>query len=86
MLRTMFAIGIAGLIFACGSATTHAAPILPLPAAATAALDNMTDVQWGRHCWRDRWGRVHCRGGWHGGWHGGRHCWRDRWGHRHCRW
>ena len=69
-----------------GSATTQATPILPLPAAATAAIDNMTDVQWGRHCWRDRWGRLHCRGGWHGGWHGGRHCWRDRWGHRHCRW
>ena len=63
MLRTVFAIGIAGLIFAGGSGTTQAAPILPLPAAATAGLDNLTDVQWGRHCWRDRWGRVHCRGG-----------------------
>jgi hypothetical protein len=31
MLRTMFAIGIAGLIFAGGSATTQATPILPLP-------------------------------------------------------
>ena len=48
---------------------------------ATAGLDNLTDVQWGRSCWRDGWGRVHCRGG---GW--GRHCWRDRWGHRRCRW
>jgi hypothetical protein len=81
MVRTVFAIGIAGLIFAGGSGTTQAAPILPLPAAATANLDNLTDVQWGRNCWRDRWGRVQCRGG---GW--GRHCWRDRWGHRHCRW
>jgi hypothetical protein len=76
MLRTVFAIGIAGLIFAGGSGNTQAAPILPLPAAATAGLDNLTDVR--RRCWRDRWGRVHCRGG--------RHCWRDRWGHRHCRW
>jgi hypothetical protein len=78
MLRTVFAIGIAGLIFVGGSGTTQATPILPLPAAATAGLDNLTDVQWGRNCWRDRWGRVHCRGG--------RHCWWDRWGHRHCRW
>jgi hypothetical protein len=77
MLRTVFAIGIAGLIFAGESGTTQAAPILPLPAAATADLNNLTDVQW-RRCWRDRWGRLHCRGG--------RHCWRDRWGRRHCRW
>jgi hypothetical protein len=21
----------------------------------------VTDVQWGRHCWRDRWGRLHCQ-------------------------
>jgi hypothetical protein len=54
MLRTVFAIGIAGLIFAGESGTTQAAPILPLPAAATADLNNLTDVQW-RRCWRDRW-------------------------------
>src|SRR5262245_29291802 len=66
MLRILFAVGIAGLVFAGGSGTTQAAPILPLPAAATAGFDNMTDVQWGRRCWRDRWGRLRCRGG--GGW------------------
>jgi hypothetical protein len=77
MLRTVFAIGIAGLIFAGGSGPTHAAPILPLPAAAS-GFDNLTDVQWGRRCWRDRWGRVHCRSA--------RHCWRDRWGNRRGRW
>ena len=81
MSRTIFAIAFAGLIFMAASGTSHAAPILPLPATATGALDNLTDVQWGRRYWRDRWGRVHCRGG---GW--GRHCWRDRWGNRHCRW
>ena len=80
LLRTVFAIGIAGLIFAGGSGTSQAAPILPLPVAATAGLDNMTDVQWGRRCWRDRWGRLRCNGG---GW--GRNCWRDRWGRLHCR-
>lgn len=81
MSRTIFAIAFAGLIFTAASGTSHATPILPLPATATSALDNLTDVQWGRRCWRDRWGRLHCRGG---GW--GRHCWRDRWGNRHCRW
>ena len=96
MLRILFAVGVAGLVFAGGSGTTQAAPILPLPAAATAALDNMTDVQWGRRCWRDRWGRLRCgpgRGpgwnawgygpGWGPGW--GRNCWRDRWGRLRCR-
>ena len=41
MLRTVFAIAVAGLIFAGGSGTTQAAPILPLPAAATAGLDRL---------------------------------------------
>jgi hypothetical protein len=94
MLRTVFAIAVAGLIFAGGSGTTQAAPILPLPAAATASLDNLTDVQWGRRCWRDRWGRLRCPGGWGGpgwgpGWGGpgwGRNCWRDRWGRLICGW
>ena len=63
MLRTVFAIGIAGLIFAGGSGIAHAAPILPVPAAATVGLDNLADVQWGRNCRRDRWGRVRCGGG-----------------------
>ena len=58
MLRTLFAIGIVGLIFAGGSGTTQAAPILPLPTAVTAGLDNLTDVRWGRRCWRDQWGRL----------------------------
>jgi hypothetical protein len=79
MLRTVFAIGIAGLIFAGAPATAQAAPILPLPAAATGSIDSLTDVQWRRRCWRDRWGRLHCRSA-------ARHCWRDRWGNRHCRW
>src|SRR5215468_5506266 len=70
MLRILFAVGIAGLVFAGGSGTTQAAPILPLPAVATAGIDNMTDAQWGRRCWRDRWGRLRCSGGrgWGPGW------------------
>jgi len=71
MLRVLCAIGIAGLVFAASSGTTRAAPILPLPAAATASIDNVTDVQWGRRCWRDRWGRLRCAGpGWRPGWRG----------------
>ena len=35
-MRTVFAIGIAALIFAGGFGIAHAAPILPLPAATTA--------------------------------------------------
>ena len=62
MSRVMFAIAFAGLIFAAASGTAHAAPILPLPAAATDRSDNMTDVQWGRRCWYDHWGRLRCRG------------------------
>src|SRR3974390_360097 len=88
MLRILFAVAIAGLVFAGGSGTTQAAPILPLPAAATAAIDNMTDVQWGRRCWRDRWGRLRCGPGWGPGWHArgwGRNCWHDRWGRLRCR-
>jgi hypothetical protein len=78
MLRVLFAIAIAGLVFAGGSGTTQAAPILPLPAAATAGIDNMTDVQWGRRCWRDRWGRLRCvSGGWGPGWGG---AWGPGWG------
>ena len=56
MSRTMFAIAFAGLIIAAAPGTSHAAPIVPLSAAAAADLNNVTDVQWGRRCWRDRWG------------------------------
>ena len=68
MLRVLVAFGIATLSFTGGSGTTQAAPILPLPAAATAGIDNMTDVQWARRCWRDRWGRLRCGPGGGVGW------------------
>ena len=75
----------------------HATPIAPLTVGVTADLGVLTDVQWGRRCWRDRWGRVRCRGGWDGGWGPGwggpgwggpgwgGNCWRDRWGRLICR-
>ena len=71
MSRTMFAIAFAGVIFTAASGT-HAALILPLPAATTVGLDNLTDVSW-RRCWHDRYGNKHC----------GR-CWRDLEGRVHC--
>jgi hypothetical protein len=72
MLRTVFAIAVAGLVFASVSGTAQAAPVAPLPTGVT-DLSVLTDVQW-RRCWRDRWGRMHCR-----------RCWRDSWGRTRCR-
>jgi hypothetical protein len=72
MLRTVFAIAVAGLIFVAMSGTAQAVPAAPLPAGVTADFSNLTDVQW-RRCWRDRWGRLHCR-----------RCWRDGWGRVRC--
>jgi hypothetical protein len=72
MLRTVFAIAVAGLIFAAVSGAAQAAPGAPLPAGATTGFSNLTDASW-RRCWRDRWGRMHCR-----------RCWRDHWGRVRC--
>ena len=55
MLRTVFAIAVAGLIFAAVSGPAQAAPIAPLPPGYTVDLGLLSDVQW-RRCWRDRWG------------------------------
>lgn len=68
MMRTIFAIAFAGVIFAAVSGTAQAAPVAPLPAAVAADLSYLTDVQW-RRCW----GRLHCR-----------RCWRDGWGRVRC--
>lgn len=72
MRRTVFAIAVAGLIFAAVSGTAQAAPGTPLPSGVTAELNYLTDASW-RRCWRDRWGRLHCR-----------RCWRDGWGRVRC--
>ena len=73
MLRTVTTMVLAGLVLAAVGGA-QAAPIAPLPAGSiTAALNNLTDVSW-RSCWRDRWGRMHCR-----------RCWRDSRGRVHCR-
>lgn len=72
MLRTVFAVAVAGLIFAAVSGTAQAAPIAPLPPGYTVDFGILSDVAW-RRCWRDRWGRLHCR-----------RCWRDSWGRVRC--
>jgi hypothetical protein len=52
-MRTLFAVAIAGLVFAAVSGTAHAAPIAPLPPSYTVDLGILSDVSW-RRCWRDR--------------------------------
>jgi hypothetical protein len=69
MTRTMFAMAVAGLIFAAVSGTSQAAPIAPLPAGVTNDNGGLTQVYWRRpwhpgwhrRCWQGRWGRVYCR-------------------------
>src|SRR5262245_34982385 len=44
-----------------GDKLRNAAPIRPLPATATASLDGLTALKWGRRCWRDRRGNRRCK-------------------------
>jgi hypothetical protein len=63
MLRTMFAMTVAGLLFAAVSGTSQAAPIAPLPASVANGTGAVTQVYWygyRRHCWVGRWGHMHC--------------------------
>ena len=78
MLRTMFAMAVAGLLFAAVSGTSQAAPIAPLPASVTSETGGLTQVYW-RHY-------GHHYGHAYGHRYGHRHCWRGRWGHVHCGW
>ena len=72
MKRALFALAIAVVAYAAIPATAEALPLMPLQGI-TLGKDYVMDVGW-RRCWRDRWGRLHCRS-----------CWRDRWGRVHCR-
>jgi hypothetical protein len=58
MTRTIFAMAVAGLLFAAVSGTSQAAPIAPLPAGATNG--NVTQVFWHHHCWHGPHGHLHC--------------------------
>jgi hypothetical protein len=63
MIRTAFAIVAAALIFAAVTGTSRAAPIAPLTGVSAAETGSLTQVRWyhHRHCWRGRWGHLHCR-------------------------
>jgi hypothetical protein len=74
MTRAFFALAVAGLVYAAAPGITQASPLVPSQEGLrTLAPNFLQDVRW-RRCWRDRWGRLHCR------W-----CWRDRWGRVICR-
>ena len=63
MTRIVFAMAVATLVFAAVSGTSQAAPIAPLPGVAAADHGAVTQVRYWhrhRHCWRGRWGHVHC--------------------------
>jgi hypothetical protein len=62
MIRAIFAMAVAALVFAAASGTSQATPIAPLPAgvAADSSHGNVTHVWWHRHCWRGYYGHVHC--------------------------
>lgn len=64
MTRTIFAMAVAGLVFAAATATSQAAPMAPLPAGVTTTdHGTVTQVRWWyhrHHCWIGRWGHRHC--------------------------
>jgi hypothetical protein len=64
MVKTVFAMAVAALVFAAVSGTSQAAPIAPLPGATSADSGSVTKVWWHRHrhCWRGPYGHLHC--GW----------------------
>jgi hypothetical protein len=56
----MFAMTVAGLLFAAVSGTSQAAPIAPLPSGVTKDSGGLTQVYYRRHCWVGRYGHMHC--------------------------
>lgn len=73
MKRAFLALALAGLAYTAFPVAAQASPLMAQPGL---VLDqNLAhDVAWRRRCWRDRWGRMHCR-----------MCRRDRWGRMICR-
>lgn len=74
MSKTALAIGLAGLLLATVSTSASAMPVMPMSKSLISGLNSGIDQVGWQRCWRDRWGRRHCR------W-----CWRDRWGRVQCR-
>lgn len=71
MLRTVFALVAAALMFAAVSGSSQAAPIAPLSGVAATDGGLVTQVYWHHGYY---------------GWHRHRHCWRGPYGHLHCGW
>jgi hypothetical protein len=65
MTRIVFAVAVAGLLTMAVPGPSQAAPIAPLAGVTSVDQTSATPVRWWRHhrrhCWRGRWGRVHCR-------------------------
>ena len=61
MIRTLFAMVAAAFVFAAVAGTSQAAPIAPLPAAASSDISGVTHVWWHHRCWRGYYGHLHCR-------------------------
>ena len=65
MTRIVFATAVATLLLFAVSGTSQAAPIAPPAGVMSGDNGAVTQVRWWRgghrHCWRGRWGRVHCR-------------------------
>ncbi len=69
MTRIVFAMAVAAFLLAVGGGTSQAAPIAPLASVATGDSTLVTPAYWyrhhyyrhHRHCWRGRYGHVHCR-------------------------
>jgi hypothetical protein len=57
MLRTIFALAVAGLVLTAVSGTSQAAPMAPLTGVTTDS-GTVTQVHW--HCWIGRYGHRHC--------------------------
>jgi hypothetical protein len=64
MTRTIFAMAVAGLIFAAVPGTSQAAPIAPIAGVTATDTGHLTQVRWWgwrHHCWRGWRGYLHCR-------------------------
>ena len=64
MTRIVFAMAVATLLLFAVSGTSQAAPIAPPTGVMSGDNGAVAQVRWWRghrHCWRGRWGRVHCR-------------------------
>lgn len=64
MKKTAFSLTAAALLLAAFTVAPQAAPIAPLAGISSNTTSQVTKAYWHRHrhCWRGRWGRLHC--GW----------------------